>query len=508
MLRHQLTLAFRSFMKFKKIFAINLFGLAIGLTTVVLIMMWVNDELSISRNHEKIDRIYAVMTNHDNTGGIVTIGSTPGDMAEAMKAELSQVELAAGTSPFINGVAFENGDTKMTGAGLYVDQTYFDIFSVDFIEGNPSQIMTGINSLAISETMATKLFGSPKDAIGKSVKWQVFDFQNDVEVTGVYKDFGSMEVDKPDYFLSFSYFKQMRGDGVHWGNFNASTYLLLRPDTDVAAFNEQIAGFIKAKDEGSNVSAFVQPYGDTYLYGTYEDGKVAGGRIVVVKFFSAIAIFILIIACINFMNLTTARSMSRLKEIGVKKSMGASRVGLFGQFMVESLLLTFMALVLAILATFILQPFFNQVTSKTLSMSFQPELILLLLGIWLLTSFLAGIYPAVYLSRFKPVEVMKSNIKGSFGELLARKGLVVFQFAISLLLIIGISVIGKQMTFIQNQNLGYNQSQLLQINASGVNPNQLDSFLAELKKSPGVENASSLIPIYVLNAALNSFRKW
>ncbi|MEB2781421.1 ABC transporter permease [Algoriphagus sp. C2-6-M1] len=479
-------------MKFKKIFAINLFGLAIGLTTVVLILLWVKDELSIGRYHEKIDRIYAVMTNHDNSGGIVTWSITPGDMAEAMKAELPQVELSAGTSPFIEGVAFENGDTKMTGDGLFVDQSYFDIFSVDFVEGNPSQVMTGINSLAISETMATKLFGSPKEAIGKSVKWQVFDFQNEVEVTGVFKDFSSMDVDRSDYLLSFSYFKQMLGEGVHWGNFNASTYVLLRPDTDVEAFNEQIEGFIKAKDEGSNVSAFVQAYGDTYLYGTYEDGKVAGGRISYVKLFSAIALFILIIACINFMNLTTARSMSRLKEIGVKKSMGASRGGLFGQFMVESLLLTFLALLVAMVATFILQPFFNQVTSKTLSMSFQPELILLLLGIWLLTSFLAGIYPAVYLSKFKPLEVMKSNIKGSFGELLARKGLVVFQFAISLLLIIGISVIGKQMSFIQDQNLGYNQSQLLQVNASGIHPNQLDSFLAELKNTPGVENASSL----------------
>jgi len=455
-------------------------------------MLWVKDELSISRNHEKIDHIYAVMTNHDNSGGIVTLGITPGDMAEAMKAELSQVELAAGASPFIDGVAFENGTTKMTGAGLFVDQAYFDIFDVEFLEGNPNQIMTGINSLAISETMATKLFGSPKEAMGKSVKWQVFDFQNEVEVTGVYQDFGSREVDKPDYFLSFSFFKQMLGEGVHWDNYNASTYLLLRPETDVAAFNNQIAGFIKAKAEGSNVSAFVQSYGDTYLYGTYEDGKIAGGRISYVKLFSAIAIFILLIACINFMNLTTARSMSRLKEIGVKKSMGASRGGLFGQFMVESLLLTFMALILAIMATFILQPFFSQVTSKTLSMSFQPELILLLLGIWLLTSFLAGIYPAVYLSKFKPVEVMKSTIKGSFGELLARKGLVVFQFAISLLLIIGISVISKQMSFIQNQNLGYDQSHLLQINASGINPQQLESFLGQLKKSPGVENASSL----------------
>ena len=492
MLRHQLILAFRSFMKFKKIFAINLFGLAVGLTTVVLISLWVKDELSINRYHENIDRIYAVMTNHDNSGGIVTWGVTPADMAEAMKAELSQVELSAGASPFIAGVAFGNGDIKMAGSGLFVDQAYFDIFTVDFIAGNPSQVMTGINSVALSETIATKLFGSPANAIGKSLKWQVFDFENEVEVTGVYQDFGSIDVEKPDYFLSFSYFKQMLGEGVHWGNFNATTYVLLRPDTDVAAFNTQIGGFIKAKEEQSNVSVFVKSYGDTYLYGSYEDGKVAGGRISYVKLFSAIAIFILIIACINFMNLTTARSMSRLKEIGVKKAMGASRGGLFGQFMVESLLLTFMALILALVASFIIQPFFSQVTSKTLSMSFQPELILLLFGIWLLTSFLAGIYPAVYLSKFKPVQVLKSNIKGSFGELLARKGLVVFQFAISLLLIIGISVIGKQMSFIQNQNLGYDQSHLIQINASGINPKQLDSFLEELKKSAGVENASSL----------------
>ncbi|MCE7057209.1 ABC transporter permease [Algoriphagus sp. AGSA1] len=492
MLRHQLTLAFRSFMKFKKIFAINLFGLAIGLTTVVLILLWVKDELSIGRYHERIDRIYAVMTNHDNSGGIVTIGVTPGDMAEAMKAELSQVELSAGTSPFIEGVSFEQGDTKLSGAGLFVDQSYFDIFSVDFVEGNPSQVMTGINSLAISETMATKLFGSPKDAIGQSVKWQVYDFQNEVEVTGVYKDLGAMDIDKSDYFLSFSYFKQMLGDGVHWGNFNASTYVLLRPDTDVEAFNEQIAGFIKAKDEGSNVSAFVQAYGDTYLYGTYEDGKVAGGRISYVKLFSVIALFILIIACINFMNLTTARSMSRVKEIGVKKSMGASRGGLFSQFMVESLVLTFLALILAVVLVYILQPFFNQVTSKTLSLALEPELILILLAIGIVTGFLAGIYPAAYLSKFKPLDVMKSSVKGSLGELLARKGLVVFQFTISLLLIIGISVIGKQMSFIQNQNLGYDQSHLLQINASGIHPNQLDSFLAELRNSPGVQDASSL----------------
>lgn len=479
-------------MKFKHIFAINLFGLMIGLTTVILILLWVKDELSINRYHEKIDQIYMVMTNHKNAGGIVTIGVTPAEMAEAMKSDLPQVELAAATSSFIEGVTFENQRTKMSGAGLFVDQSYFDVFSFEFLEGNQGQIMTGINSVALSETLATKLFGSPEQAIGKSLKWNVFDFQNDVEVTGVYKDLDSRNVEIPEFFLSFSYFKEMLGDGVHWGNYNALTYLTLEQGTDVAAFNGQIAGFIQKREEGIDIDAFVQPFADTYLYGTYEGGKVAGGRISYVKMFSAIAIFILIIACINFMNLTTARSMSRLKEIGVKKSMGASRSGLFSQFITESLVLVMLAMVLAVLVSYLLQPFFNQVTSKTVGMSFQLDLILILIGIWLVTGLLAGIYPAVYLSKFKPVEVMKSTIKGSFGEVLARKGLVVFQFSISLLLIIGITVLSKQMAYIQNQNLGYNKAQLLEINATAINQSQLESYLEETKKVPGVSNASSL----------------
>ncbi|SFT89458.1 duplicated orphan permease [Algoriphagus locisalis] len=492
MLRHQILLAFRSFMKSKHIFAINLFGLTIGLCTVILIMLWVKDELGINRYHAKVDQIYQVMTNHDNSTGIVTIPYTPAEMAEAMSTELSQVEAASAVSPFVEGVSFEQGGIKMNGDGFFVDQEYFQIFDVDFIAGNSETALNDINAITISETLATKLFGSPQLALGKSLDWQVFDFQNQVEVKGVYKDFGNLDVAKPDFLLAFPFFKNMLGNGAHWDNFNASATVLLKEGTDVAAFNAQISDFIKERQEYSNVSVFVQPFGDTYLYGTYEDGKVAGGRISYVKIFSAIALFILIIACINFMNLTTARSMSRLKEIGVKKSMGASRGGLFTQFITESLVLTFFALVLAVLAAFVLQSLFNQVTSKSLSLTFQPDVLLLLVGVWLITGLLAGIYPAIYLSKFKPVEVMKSNIKGSFGELLARKGLVVFQFSISLLLIIGISVLSKQMSYIQNQNLGYNQAHLLELNASGIAPNQLSTYLEETKKVPGVSNASSL----------------
>ncbi|MDO8966734.1 ABC transporter permease [Algoriphagus sp.] len=471
---------------------INLLGLSLGLTTVILIAMWVKDELSINRYHANSDRIYAVMTNHDNAGGIVTWGVTPAEMAEAMKAELPQVELAAGVSPFIKGMILDSGTDKLDAEGLFVDQDYLDMFSHEFIIGNRSKALLGINAISLSESMAKNLFGSPENAMGKSLKWQVFDFSNEVEVTGVYRDFGSLDVEKPEFLMAFPFFKAMLGDGAHWDNFNSSTVVLLREGTDETAFNTQIASFIKDRAKGSNVTPFVQLYADTYLYGTYEGGKVAGGRINYVWIFSGIALFILLIACINFMNLTTARSMARAKEIGVKKSMGASRMGIFGQFMVKSLLLTLFALVIALITVSVLQPVFNKVTLKELSLSLGMEDVLILVGFWAITSLIAGIYPSLYLSKFKPVQIMKNNLKGSVGELLARKGLVVFQFMISMLLIIGVVVIGKQMNYIQNQNLGYNQSHLLKIPAESIPAAQMNTVLDQVKEVAGVENASSL----------------
>lgn len=502
MLRHYFLLAIRNFRKFKSIFFINLLGLTLGLTTVILISMWVKDELSINRYHAHSDRIYTVLTNHDNSGGIVTWPVTPAEMAEALKAEFPQVELAAGTSPLISGVSLETGSEKLTGSGLFVDQAYLDIFSHEFLLGNPTKALIGINSVTLSESMARKLFGSPENAIGKSLKWGIFDFQNEVEVTGVFRDFGALDIEKPDFLLAFPYFKEMLGDGAHWDNFNASTYVLLAEGTDPEAFNAQISDFIKKKAEGSNVTPFVQLFADTYLFGSYEEGKIAGGRITYIWVFSALALFILLIACINFMNLTTARSMARAKEIGVKKSMGASQGGIFGQFMVESLLLTFLGLMAALVFVIVLQPLFNQVTLKELSLNLSWEEILLLGGIWVATGLMAGIYPSLYLSRFKPVQIMRSTIKGSVGELIARKGLVVFQFGISMILIIGVLVIGKQMNYIQNQNLGYKQSHLVQIPSESVSPSQMPVILEQIKALPGVENASSLShPLIGLNSS-------
>ncbi len=473
-------------------FGINLLGLTLGLTTVILIMLWVKDEMCINRYHALGDRIYAVFTNHDNSAGMVTIGVTPAEMAEAMEADLAQVEMAAAYSPFIEGVSFDKGGEIQIADGLFVDQQYLDIFSIEFLEGDKNQALIDINAVVLSESTANKIFGSTKEALGKSLKWSVFEFGNDVLVSGVYKDFGSKDVDKPEFLMSFPYFRKMLGDRAHWDNFNAGTYLLLREGTDIDGFNFQIKDYIKGKKADSNVTPFVQSFEDTYLYGTYEDGKVVGGRINYVWIFSAIAFFILMIACINFMNLTTARTMNRIKEIGVKKSMGASRGGLFSQFMVETMLLSFFAMISALVLAKLLQPFFNQVSMKEMVLDLNLSLVLLLGSIWVLTALMAGIYPSLYLSKFRPIQILKSNVKGSFGELMARKGLVVFQFSISLLLIIGIVVIGKQMSFIQNQNLGYNQSNLLQVNSSSISDAQLELFLNQVRGLPGVENASSI----------------
>ncbi|TDK43522.1 FtsX-like permease family protein [Algoriphagus formosus] len=493
MLNHYLKLALRNFSNKKGIFAINLFGLTTGLVTLLLITSWVRSELGVLKGHEKGEYIYQVLTNHDNSAGINTIPVTPGRMAEAMRDEYSQIDVVTGMSPYIEGVSFESVAEKTTTNGFFVDQEFFEIFTVNMIAGSSSGALEDQNSVVISESLALKMFDSPEEAIGKTLAWKVFSFSNEVEIKGVYRDFTEKEiVDEAHFLLNYDYFLGMLGDGVHWDNYNGQAIALMNPGVDINEFNNSFVNFIKDREEGSNVTPFLQAYEDMYLHTSYEAGKVAGGKINYIYIFSAIALFILLIACINFMNLTTARAMSRVKEIGVKKTMGANRTGLFAQFMTESLLLTGMALIIAVVLMYILMPFFNSVTGKLLNISFGIKEVAILIGIWIFTSMIAGIYPSVYLSKFRPMQVLRSTAKGSFGELLARKGLVIFQFSISLLLIIGITVISRQMSFIQNQNLGYNQTQIIQISANDFETSKANSFLEQLRKLPGVENASSL----------------
>jgi ABC-type antimicrobial peptide transport system permease subunit len=491
MLTNYLKTAIRSFKKQKLIFLINLFGLAFGMATLILILLWVADEWQVNRGLPNGERIVQIMTNHDNSGGMNTWDVGPGLLPESLGKTYAQVEMVSAGSPFIPDVSFKFGENEVIQNGKFVDPEFFDIFSLEVLEGK-AKPLEDINSIALSESMAVHLFGSTQAALGKTLDWKVFNFSNVVQIESVFKDFSNQTIQKPEFLLPFDYFRKMLGDGVHWDNHNTETYILLTENTDLASFNAQIESHIKSNLPSSNVTIFAQPYEDRYLYAKYEDGKIAGGRIDYVKLFLGIACFILIIACINFVNLATARAMTRQKEIGVKKTLGVGKFSLWSQFLTESLLLSFFGLALSLLIVFLVQPFFNNITAKEIGLVFNGYTITFLLGVWLVTGFLAGIYPSFYLTKFKPIAILKGQDKGSFKEMVARKGLVVFQFTLSLLLIIGVLVLDRQMDYIQNQNLGYQQDHLLEIKPGGLDPSMLQSFLNEARKIQGVVNASSI----------------
>jgi len=311
------------------------------------------------------------------------------------------------------------------------------------------------------------------------------------KVSGVFENIPNNSSSQFDFVLPFENFKEMNEWVTSWGNNGPPTYVKLIEGADYRKVNEKIADFVLNKNEQSNVTLFLRPFADQYLYGSYDNGVQSGGRIEYVQLFSIIAVFIIVIACINFMNLSTARASRRMKEVGIKKAVGAKQSSLVIQFLLESALMSFLALVIALIIVSAFLPQFNDITSKQIALSFSLEQIGILLGITLFTGLLAGSYPAIYQSGFNSVQILKGNIKGSWGELWARKGLVIFQFTLSVILIVSVIVIYNQIAYVQNKNLGYEKENVLFFPVEGKVNDNLQTFLNELKNIPGVEKASS-----------------
>ena len=287
-------------------------------------------------------------------------------------------------------------------------------------------------------------------------------------------------------------FEEMMKPGIHWGNYNAMTYVLLQEQTDVATVNERLLTFFQEKSlDGERVGAFMVPFKNCYLYSRYENGKVAGGRIDYVKLFLAIALFILLIACINFMNLSTAKSTQKLKEVGVRKTIGANRKSLIAQYLMESSFVAFLSLIVALGLVTLLLPYFNELTGKSLSIMWNTNWVLGLLSITTLTGILAGSYPAFYISSFQPVKVLKGKLQGATNASWIRKVLVVSQFALSIILMIAVMVVYQQINFIQNKNLGYDKENIITFPKEGMANTKLETFIQEIKKIPDIINASS-----------------
>ncbi|GHA60842.1 ABC transporter permease [Pontibacter akesuensis] len=491
MFQHSLLLIYRNFKRFRSTFLINLIGLSTGLACTVLIFLWVNDELRKDKFHENDRQLFQVMTNHHNREGVVTWKVSPGNLGEALAAEMPEVTYAVSSSDIPDKFTLSNEEKHIRAAGQFVSKDFFNTFSYALLQGDKNQVLASKNAIVISEELALKLFNTTENLVGKTINWQILHFHKPVVIAGVFKTIPSGSSEQFDFLLSFEEFRDMLGDGLHWDNHNARTYLVLREGTDAQKFNQKIGSFLKSKAPNTNVTLFATPFSDLYLYGNYENGVQTGGRIVYVRLFSLIALFILLIACINFMNLSTAKASRRIKEVGIKKAMGASRQSLVLQYLGESLLMSLASLIVALMLVELSLAPFSALTGKQLTLHYEPQFVLVILGITLLTGFLAGSYPALYLSGFTPAAVLRGKLDTLAGELWARKGLVVFQFTLSVILIVSVLVVYKQNHYAQTKNLGYSKDNVIYFDAEGQVQDKLETFLAEVKKIPGVVNASS-----------------
>lgn len=497
MFRTNLKISLRVFKKDIQFTLLNLIGLSTGLACAFLIYLWVDDEIHFDKFHAKDSRLYQVVVKQGAGADSRAIPETPALLADALAREMPEVESA---SPAMYTLGLKKvtlsakDNNPLKAVGLYVGKEYVNMFDWKVLRGDAGHLLDDRSSIVLTSDVALKLFNTIDDVVGKTVTWQ---HDKQYRVTGIIASPPVNSSIQFDFLLPFDVFLDANPDEKDWNNSDPLTYVVLKPETDAAVFNSKIAHFLQSKQKNSKAVLFARTFSSGYLYGN-GDGK-SGGRIEYVRLFSVIALFILLIACINFMNLSTAKGAKRVKEVGIKKVIGARRGALILQYLTESVLMAFLAMVLALLLALLLLAPFNQITGKDISLRSGVHIMLPALIITLLTGLLAGSYPALYLSGFNPVAVLKGRFKGSIAELLVRKGLVVFQFTLSVLFIVSVLVVYRQIQFIQTTNQGFNKDNVVSFNVEGFTGDNVNafisnvqSFLADVKNIPGVVNASSM----------------
>ena len=493
MLKHNLTITYRSFLRHKTTFFINLIGLSVGLACTLLIYLWVNDERQIDQGHANNERLYQVLQNYQFPNGIQTRTITPAILAEALEEELPNVESALAISSLEErpeGI-ISNEEKHQETQGLYAGENFFDVLSYQLLEGSTTQSLSGKNNIVLSEELALKLFGSTRNIIGQSLNLTNQWVNETYQVSGVFRPLKNTSIAPFEFILSLDILLEDE-HASKWNGDYAETFVVLQEGTDITKFSESLAPFLKPKHHVENVATlFLQHFSTRYLYGPYENGVQAGGRIVYVKMFSLIAFFILLMACINFMNLSTAQASTKMKEIGVKKVMGARRNSLIVQFLGEALLLTALALIVAINLVWLFLPQFNLITGKAVQLNFNPSLVLTCLAIVIATGLLAGSYSAFYLSGFNPIAVLKGKLKGPVKDYWVRRSLVVFQFCLSGIFLVGLIAVNEQMNFIQTKNLGYDRDNILSFQVDNSREN-LELIFSKLESVPGILSVANM----------------
>ena len=489
MFKNYLKTAFRNLWKNKAFSLINIMGLALGLACSLLIMLWVNEEYKTDAFHKNGSQLYSVYEQQYRDGTVDAFQGGPGIMADEMRRVLPEVQYA--TNYAWNELStFEANHKIMKKEGNHAGQDFFKMFTYPLLQGNASTALNTPMDIAISKKMAEDFFGSPEEAIGKTIRYQN---SKDLKVTAVFADPPKNSTAQFDYMLNWQSFLEDHEWAKDWTNNGPSTYLMLREGTDANAFQHKITRFLdnynKEQTSRSYIRLGIQRYGDMYLHSNFDKrGQLSGGRIQYVQLFSIVAIFILLIACINFMNLTTARSVKRAREIGVRKVVGAMRFALIRQFIGEALLIVCIAVIISLVLVVYILPQFNQLTSKEIVVPFNDSRFWwVIAGLVLVTGFVSGSYPALYLSSFRPVRVLKGQLKFSRSALWFRKGLVVFQFMLSIILIIGTIVVRRQVDYIQHTNLGYDRENLLYVPLEGDLTGKYELFKNQAIQMPGIK---------------------
>lgn len=464
MLRNYLKIAIRNLTKNSVYSFINISGLSIGIASSVLILLWVADEYSYDTFHKNYNSIYKLYQSQEWQQGIGTGVAMPYPLKEVIKNRTNAIKYVVMTN-WGEGNMLEVGEKRLNKLGLSASEDFFKVFSFDMIKGDPNTALNDPSSIVITESTAQALFEN-RDPINQLIK---IDNGQELKVTGVIKDLPKQTFLRLDYVLPFGYLESTQGwvrnSKDNWNNNSFQMYVQLQENTTEAEVNTAIQDIIKENNsKAPTAKLFLHPMSKWRLFSNFENGKNSGGLIDYVQLFTAIAIFVLIIACINFMNLATARSERRAREVGIRKSVGSRRKELIFQFLGESIMITLISFLIAILLVEILLPSYNLLVNKNISIDYTNPLIwLTALGLVLVIGIFSGSYPAFYLSSFQPVKVLKGKINLGKGVSTPRQVLVTLQFGFSIFLIIGTIIIYQQVMHVKSRDMGYDRENLIQI---------------------------------------------
>jgi putative ABC transport system permease protein len=498
-LKNYLKTALRNLGRNKVFSVINISGLALGMACSLLISLWVQSEYKIDSFNKSSSRLYSIYERQYYNDKVDVYHSTPGLLADEIKRVFPEIEHASGFG-WINENSFSLGDKVIEEQGGWAGDDYFKMFNYPLLQGDAQTALNTPSAIAVSRKMAESFFGSPENAINKTIR---FNDKRDFKITAVFENSHVNASQNFDYLINWYAYLDNNQWLKDWSiniNDGPKTFVALRPGANTNGVKARLSNFLnsyyKEQRSGFHIELGMQRFDEMYLYSHFKNGQIEGGRIEYVKLFGIIALFILVIACVNFMNLTTARFMKRAKEIGIRKVAGAVRLSLIKQFIGEAILIAFFSLTIALAIVLLLLPAFNALTQQHISLPVaNPSFWLSILTLALVTGLVAGSYPAIFLSSFDPIKVLKGSIKAGPRAAFFRKALVVFQFTLSIVLIIGTIVVSKQINYIQTKNLGYDKDNVISIPLQGNLLSRYTTFKQEAANIPGVNVVTRITQI-------------